>query len=313
MKLVYMGTPDFAVPPLVKLHEKGYEIGYVVSQPDSARDRGKKIKNTAVKEAALKLGLEVLQPEKLKGNDEFIEVLKQYEPDLIVVAAYGKILPKEILDIPKKACINIHGSLLPKLRGAAPIQYAILEGHKATGITIMEMAEGLDTGDIIAKREYEVQRETAGELFEILSQMGAELLADSLPDIDELLENKEKQKEEDATYASMITKEEGHVTFDKVASEIDNQIRGMTPSPGAFIIHGGEKYKVFISSILERERAPEVEAGEIVGVGKEGILIAAKDKILKIEEIQAPGKKRMKVSDFIAGNKNKFQLKEIIG
>ncbi len=302
MKIVFMGTPDFAVPSLERIYQEGHEVGAVVTQPDTARDRGKKLKYTKVKEKALELGLKVLQPEKVKGNSQFIEEITEYEPDVIVVVAYGKILPKEILDIPKKACLNIHGSLLPKLRGAAPIQRAIIEGHEKTGITIMEMGEGLDTGDMLLKGEMKITRENTGELFEKLSLMGGELIVEALDDIDNLLDKKEKQNEDEATYAAMIFKEEGQVNFEKTAAEVDNHIRGMTPAPGAFSIYKGEKIKLFSPEILKDESEPN-EPGKIVRVDKEGLVVATNDKLVAIKEVQFPGKKRMTVKDYIVGNR----------
>lgn len=184
MKIVFMGTPDFAVPTLEKLCEAGHEVGFAVTQPDTARDRGKKIKYTPVKEKALQLGIEVLQPEKIKNNAGFMDKIKEYGPDVTVVVAYGKLLPKELLDIPAKGCINVHASLLPRHRGAAPIQRAIIDGDEKTGVTIMYMAEGLDTGDMLAAAETPVDRKNAGQLHDELSVMGAELLTKTLEKVE---------------------------------------------------------------------------------------------------------------------------------
>ncbi len=302
MKIVFMGTPDFAVPSLESIYKAGHEVGIVVTQPDTARDRGKKLKHTKVKEKALELGLKVSQPQKVKGNMEFLEELREYNPDVIVVVAYGKILPKEILETPQKACINVHGSLLPKLRGAAPIQRAILEGHKKTGITIMEMGEGLDTGDMLLKKEVEISRESTGELFEKLSLIGGELIVEALENIDNLLREKEKQNDDESTYAAMIFKEEGRVDFAKTAIEVDNHIRGMTPMPGAFSMYKGEKVKLFSPEVLT-EDGVGIEPGKIVRVDKEGLVVATKDKLVAIKEIQFPGKKKMAVKDYIVGNR----------
>ncbi len=306
MKVVFMGTPDFAVPTLEKMYDKGYDIGYVVTQPDTARDRGKKIKFTKVKEKAIDLGITVLQPEKVRGNEELLEKLRNFAPDVIVVAAYGQILPKELLEIPTKACINVHGSILPKYRGAAPIQRAIWDGEDVTGVTIMEMAEGLDTGDMISKVEVPIERLDTGQLFDKLSIKGAELLINTLENIDNLLEKKVKQNDEDATYAKMLFKEDGKLEFGKSAKELDCQIRALSPQPGAFGTYKGEKIKIFNPEVViesaEPERASKVEPGEIVKVDKNGILIKTGRDFLLIKEIQVSGKKRMKVSDYLAGN-----------
>ncbi len=312
MKLVFMGTPDFAVPALTKLYNEGYEIGYVVTQPDSVRDRGKKLKNTKVKEKALELGLDVLQPERIKDDVEVFEKIKKYNPDLIVVVAYGQLLPKSMLEIPQKACINIHGSLLPKLRGAAPIQRAILEGHDVTGITIMEMSEGMDMGDMLAKREYQIKGENAGDLFNALSNIGADLLIECLPKIDLLLIDKIKQNEKDATYAPMIKKEDTKINFCEDAVQIKNRILAMSPTPGAYVVYDEEKIKIYDVRILNEYREKHLNCGQVVRFTKEGIIIAAKDKLMEITELQLQGKKRMLASDFLAGNSSRIKIDDIL-
>ncbi len=309
MKIIFMGTPDFAVPSLEKIYKAGYEIGFVITQPDAARDRGKKVKFPKVKEKALEMGLPVEQPEKIKNNEQIFKMIKDYNPDVIVVVAYGKILPKEILEMPKKACLNVHGSLLPKLRGAAPVQRAVLEGEEVTGITIMEMAEGLDTGQILSKREVEIGRSDSGELFERLSHVGGQLLIETLENIDEFLNNKIKQNEEEATYANMIFKEEAETNFNQRAQMVDSHIRGMSPSPGAFSKYGEEKIKFFSPHIIEEDKGTW-SPGEIVRVnGEEGIVIATMDKLVGVKEIQFPGKKRMSVGQYIVGNKINMEIK----
>ena len=219
MRIVYMGTPDFAVPALEALHREGHEIVYVVTQPDAVRDRGKKVKFSPVKEKALELGLEVLQPQRVKGNEEFIQQLKDAAPDVIAVAAYGQILPKDVLDIPPMGCINIHGSLLPRFRGAAPIQRSIIAGDEETGITIMYMEEGLDTGDMLAKAATPIGKKTGEQLHDELSVMGAELLVETLPKLGKI--TGEKQNDEESNYAPMISKKEGHIDFSMKAEEIE--------------------------------------------------------------------------------------------
>lgn len=215
MNVVFMGTPKFAVPTLEALAQAGHEISGVITQPDAMRDRGKKLQPTPVKEKAVELGIPVYQPAKIKNNEEFLATLKELAPDVIVVAAYGKILPAEVLIIPPLGCVNVHASLLPKYRGAGPIQRAILEGEEKTGITIMYMAEGLDTGDMLSKAETSIEKKTAEELTEELALMGGKLLVETLP----LLESGEIQGEVQddslATYAPMISKKDGQIDFEK--------------------------------------------------------------------------------------------------
>ena len=220
MKIVYMGTPDFAVGPLAAIAEAGYEIGYAVTQQDKARNRGKKIQFTPVKTKAMELDIPVLQPERVKGDEEFLKTLEEYAPDVIVVAAYGQILPEEVLTLPKYGCINIHASLLPRHRGAAPIQRAILCGDEKTGVTIMQMEKGLDTGDMLLKKECSIDSKTADELHDELAEMGAQLIVEFL---DRLSAGNppEPVKQDDSlsTYAPMIFKEDGRIDFDRPAEE----------------------------------------------------------------------------------------------
>lgn len=300
MKIVYMGTPDFAVPALAALAEAGHEIGYVVTQPDAVRDRGKKVKQTPVKEKALELGLNVLQPEKIKRNAEFFERIKAYQPDLIAVAAYGQILPKEILEIPSLGCVNIHGSLLPRFRGAAPIQRAILEGDEETGITLMFMEEGLDTGAMIAKRKTLIGTKNAAQLHDELSQMGAELLVDTLPLLQEGKIEAIPQNDKEATYAPMILKKDGQIDFHRTPDEIERQIRAFDPWPGAFTTYKGKLFKIWKASVSDTENS--AEPGTITDVSDQGIAISAGGGTLIAEVIQVPGKKRMAAADYLKGN-----------
>ncbi len=244
MKIVYMGTPDFAVAPLRAMAENGFNISLVVTQPDKARDRGKRVQPTPVKEAALSYGLDVAQPEKIKGNDEFLERLRHIAPDLIVVAAYGKILPKELLEIPRLGCVNIHASLLPRFRGAAPIQRSIIEGDEETGITLMYMAEGLDTGDMIAKSFTKIGRKDADMLHDELSQMGAQLLIEYLPKIESGDISPEKQDDSLSCYAPMLEKSEGNIDFSQSAEKIDRIVRGMGSWPGVTVDYDGKRMKI---------------------------------------------------------------------
>ncbi|MCR5481472.1 MAG: methionyl-tRNA formyltransferase [Clostridia bacterium] len=300
MKTVYMGTPDFAVEGLQALYDSGHEIGMVITQPDKARDRGKKFQPTPVKERALSLGLEVLQPEKIKGNTELFRKLRAYEPDLIVVAAYGKILPKELLEIPKKGCINIHASLLPRFRGAAPIQRSIIEGDEYTGITLMYIEEGLDTGDMIAKVQTPIASKDAGELHDELAVLGAELLKENLPAIEAGTVSRQKQDDSKATYAPMLFKKDGLLDFTKSPEELERLIRGTAPWPGAYTNYNGETLKIWKAAPLDDKC--EAAPGEIVAVSPEGIDISCGGKILRAEVIQLPGKRKMAVSDYLRGN-----------
>lgn len=301
LKTVYMGTPEFAVPGLEALYKSGNEIGYVVTQPDKARDRGKKIQFTPVKEKALELGIEVLQPEKVKGNEAFFEILKEYNPDLIVVAAYGKLLPPEIIHLPRLGCVNIHASLLPRWRGAAPMQRAIMAGDENTGITLMFMEEGLDTGDMIAKKITPILKKNAAELHDEMAVLGGELLLEQLPKLQDGSINREKQDDSLATYASMIFKKDGEIDFSKSPIEIERTIRGLDSWPGAYGYYKGKPMKIWGAEVIDK--TCNAEDGEIVNVSKDGIEVCAGGSILLITVIQMPGKKRVKVADHLKGNK----------
>lgn len=296
-----MGTPEFAVPPLQKLCESGYQVELVVTQPDKARDRGKRIQFPPVKEKAQEYGIEVLQPESIRGNEEFITRIKEINPGLIVVAAYGKLLPVELLRIPRLGCINIHASLLPKFRGAAPIHRSVIEGELTTGVTLMYMEEGLDTGDMIAARTTEIGKKTTAELHDELSVMGADLLITSLPYIEKGINGKTKQDDSKATYAPMIFKQDGLVDFNKSPEEIERLIRGLNSWPGAYTIYRGEPMKLW-----QAEASDEIANkpnGTILGVSNQGIKVAAGGRLLLLKKIQMPGKKAMDVSEYLKGNK----------
>lgn len=301
LKTVYMGTPEFAVSGLEALYNSGHEIGFVVTQPDKARDRGKKIQFTPVKEKAMEFGLEVVQPDKVRGNEEFLQKLKDYNPDLIVVAAYGQILPPEIIHLPRLGCINIHASILPRWRGAAPIQRAIMEGDKETGITLMYMEEGLDTGDMIAKKVTEIGKKSQAELHDELAAMGGELLAEQLPNLATGNIVREKQDEALTTYAKMIFKKDGELDFGKSPEELECLIRGLDPWPGAYSYYNGELFKIWKAEALEK--TTDKPNGTILDATANGIEIAAGGKVLLAEIIQMPGKKRVHVADFLKGNK----------
>lgn len=300
MKIIYMGTPDFAVPALTALAEAGHEIGYVVTQPDAVRDRGKKVKMTPVKEKALELGLEVLQPEKIKKDAEFFETIKAYEPDLIAVAAYGQILPKEVLDLPKLGCVNIHGSLLPRFRGAAPIQRAILEGDEETGITIMFMEEGLDTGAMLAKRSTPIERKNGEQIHDELAVMGAELLVETIPKLAAGEITPEPQNDAESCYAPMISKKDGEIDFTKSPEKIERLVRAFDPWPGAFTSYNGKMMKIWRAEVDQKENP--AAPGTITGVSDQGIEISAGGASLIATIIQMPGKKRVAVADYLKGN-----------
>lgn len=309
MRIVYMGTPEFAVTPLERLIQSGNAPVLVVSQPDAKRDRGEKVKPTPVKEMAVSHGIPVAQPERIRGNVDFINKLSNLKPDLIVVAAYGKILPREILEIPPKGCINIHGSLLPKYRGAAPVQWAILEGETETGITLMQMAEGMDTGDMLAKASTSTDGKTTEMLLAELSGLGADLLVKMLPEIEKGSLESIPQDEEKATYAPMIRKSDGLVEFNKSAAEIERQIRAMTPWPGAFTNYQGQQMKLWKATVLNETF--HITPGTILSVSPRGIQVVTSDGILNIEELQMPGKKKMAVEDYIRGNN--IEINHILG
>lgn len=309
MKIVYMGTPEFAVPPLQKLCEKGYQVGLVVTQPDKARDRGKKIQFTPVKEKALEFGIEILQPEKIRDNIEFTARIQKFKPDVIVVAAYGKILPPELLKIPRLGCINIHASLLPKFRGAAPIHRSIIEGEEKTGVTLMYMEEGLDTGDMIAARSVPIMKKTTALLHDELAELGAELLIRTLPLIEQGISGRTPQDDDLATYAQMITKQDEWVDFSKEPALIERQIRGLNSWPGAYTTYKGERMKLWEADSLD-ETADRPD-GTIIGASKEGIKVAAGGRVLLLKRIQMPGKKAMDVAECLNGYQ--FETGEILG
>ena len=301
MRIVYMGTPDFAVPPLEALHRAGHEILLVVSKPDTAKDRGKKIQSCPVKLKAEELGIPVETPEKLKNNEAFFEKLEALAPDFIVVAAYGKILPKRVLDAPKYACLNIHASLLPAYRGAAPIHRAVIDGVEETGVTLMFMAEGMDTGDICVQKTTPVGLKTTEELFDELSVMGAQLLVETLPAIADGTAPRIAQDDALATHAPMVFKEDGILDYTKSAREICCTVRGFYSWPMASTIYNGQVMKVHAAR--EGENVYDAAPGTVVKADKKGIVVACNGGSVVLERIQMPGKKAMDVSAFLAGNK----------
>lgn len=308
MKLIFMGTPDFAKESLEALYNAGFEVLAVVTNPDKPKGRGMKMVASPVKQFAEEKGLKVYQPDKVRNNVEFIEELKTLNPDVICVVAYGKILPKELLEIPKKGCINVHGSLLPKYRGAAPIQWAILNGDKTTGITTMYMDEGMDTGDMILKEEVEIGNdETTGELWDRLSKIGGKLLVDTLRKIEEGTAPREKQ-EGKSTEAPMLKKEMAKINWEnQTAEEIKNLVRGLNPIMGAYAFLNGNKIKFWSVKKADTIGADGMDFMKngtvIVSDDKDGLFIRTKEGILQVLEIQAENAKRMKIQDFLRGNK----------
>lgn len=298
MKVLFMGTPDIAAVSLKKLSEDGFEIVGVVSQPDRPKGRGHRLMPTPVKEEAERLGVEVYQPESLK-NGELLPVLEDLEPEVIAVVAYGKILPEYILKFPKYGCINMHASLLPKYRGAAPVQWAVINGEKVTGVTTMLMDKGLDTGDMLVSEKLEIGRyETAEELFDRIAVLGAQTLSYTLKNIKTL--KPEKQNEDEHTYAPMLTKEMGNISWDMSAEEISRLICGMNSWPLAYTYYKGEQMKI-VSAVLADDGGDGVP-GEILACGKEGINVKCGDGVLLVTGIQFAGGKKMQVSEYIKGH-----------
>ena len=299
MKIVYLGTPDFAVLPLKKIFDAGYEILGVVTQPDKAVGRKQILTPSPVKETALELGLKVYQYDKIR--DEGVEDLKNLKPDLMVTCAYGQILSQEILDIPTLGTINIHASLLPKLRGSSPIQWSIINGNKTTGVTIMMTELGIDTGDIILKKELSIgDDETAGELFDRLSVLGADAIIDALELFNSGNVIKTPQNHNDATFTKMLKKDSGKIDFNKSAQEVHNLVRGLNPWPIAFTNINGEVIKIYKTRVLDGSDT----AGKIIKCDeKNGLIIACKDGFIEVLELQRAGGKRLNSKDFLRGFK----------
>ena len=300
MRVIFMGTPDFAVPSLEALLTK-HEVVLVVTQPDKPKGRGKKMVPTPVKACALEHGIPVLQPEKVK-EPEFVEQLRSYEPDLIAVTAFGQILSEPILEMPKYGCINVHGSLLPKYRGAAPMQWSIIDGEKVTGITTMYMAKGVDSGDMLLKAEVEITDEdTFATIHDKMAVTGANLLLDTLDQLEAGTLERIPQDHDAATYAPMITKETGHIDWSKNRQDIINLIRGLNPVPAAYTIYEEEVLKIF-GAVISDVQADGAANGEIVAVVKKGFVVKCGDGCLLITEVQARGGKRMMTDAYLRGH-----------
>lgn len=299
MRIVFMGTPEFAVPSLNMLIEN-FDVCGVVTQPDRPKGRGKKLVPSPVKETAEKAGIPVFQPLKVKES-EFIKTLEELNPDLIVVAAYGQILPESILNMPKFGCINVHGSLLPKLRGAAPIQWSIINGDKVTGVTIMYMEKGLDTGDMLYKAEMEILPcDTYGTLAERMANVGADALKETIKLMTEGKIVPEKQDNELSTYAPMIKKELEHIDFSKTTTEIANLVRGLSPQPGAYTLYNDDILKVWETEAFEGEISGNT--GEIIGMVKKGIVVKTADGAIVLTKIQAKGGKILPTDAYLRGH-----------
>lgn len=299
MKVVFMGTPEFAVPTLDALIAH-HEVLAVFTQPDRPKGRGKKLTAPPVKEVALKHEIPVYQPEKIRAA-EWVECLESYKPDAIVVVAYGQLLTQAILDIPKWGCVNVHGSLLPKYRGAAPIQWAVANGEEVTGITTMLMDKGLDTGDMLLKDEVPIEKDTSsGDLYNVLSKRGAALLIETLKGLEKGLIVPIKQNDEEASYASLLNKRVSQIDWSMRAKDIANRIRGFNPWPLAHTTYDGETLKIFSAEVLE-SHAFEGEVGEIVSVTSDEVYVLTGEGILKIKEIQMGSQKRMPVAAYLLG------------
>ena len=306
VRAVFMGTPDFAVPILASLIEK-INVVMVVSQPDREKDRKGNTIYSPCKELALANGIEVYQP--LKIREEYQKVLDQ-KPDIIITAAYGQIIPSEILDYPKYGCINVHGSLLPKLRGGAPIHHAIMNGDKEAGVTIMYMAQKMDAGDIISQRKVDIPDDmTLDELYSKLSLLGRDLLIDTLPSVIEGTNNRIKQNEDEVTFGYNITKEEEKINFNDTSVNIHNKIRGLSSIPGAYGILNNKRIKIYKSiktDILSKEKP-----GTIININSDGIFVANNDYVIRLIDIKLEGKKRCLVKDFINGIKKEDYINEV--
>lgn len=301
MRIVFMGTPEFAVPCLEALIEQKHDIVAVVTQPDRAKDRGKKMAPPAVKIRAEEAGIPVYQPERIKSG-EFVETLRALKPDAMVVVAFGQLLSQEILDIPPYGCINVHASLLPQYRGAAPINWCIINGEQKTGVTTMYMDKGLDTGDMIIKKELEIsENETAGELHDRLMLLGASVLSETMELIQKGNAPRIPQDSNKATYAPIMDKRLGSIDWAKPAQDIRNLIRGTYPWPGAYSIYNGKVFKIFAAEMVDND-TPNVNPGCISRVDKNSITAACGKGSLRISELQFQNEKRMAVEAYLRGH-----------
>lgn len=304
LRVVYMGTPDFAVPALEALIDSHHDVVGVFTQPDRRSGRGKNVKPPPVKKTAQAADVPVFQPKKVKRNEEALDKLRQWDPDLVVVAAYGQILPESILELPRLGCVNIHASLLPEYRGAAPINWAIVRGEEKTGVTIMQMDVGLDTGPMLMKREIPIPDDmTAQELHDQLSELGAEVVVEALDKLAAGVLEPEPQDDELSSYAPMLSKESGRIDWKKGNVEIANHIRGFNPWPGAYAFHERDGEQTRIKFHRARPTTGDGEAGEVLRADASAgeLLIACGQGAVEVVEIQAPGKRAMAARDFLNG------------
>lgn len=300
MHIVFMGTPDFAVSALRALIEAGHSVDAVFTQPDRARGRGKQIQFSPVKEEALSHGIAVYQPVRLKAEPEYVEKLRELSPDVIVVVAFGQILQKEVLAIPRYGCVNIHASLLPKYRGAAPIQRVIIDGEAETGVTTMLMNEGLDTGAVLEMTRIAIaENETGGSLHDKLADLGGQLILSTLKGLEEGT-IVPKAQEGETCYASMLRKEEGMLDFNESAERLERQIRGLNPWPSAYTKFSGKTLKIWAAEVTAESEG--LAPGTVKLSGKKELCVQTGDGMLRLTEVQLEGKKRMAVSDFLQGN-----------
>lgn len=301
MRIIFMGTPDFSVGTFEALIAAGHDIVLAVTQPDKSKGRGGKMQYSPVKEKALEYGIPVFQPKKVR-EAECIDKLRAYEADIMVVIAFGQILPKEILEMTRFGCVNVHASLLPKYRGAAPIQWAVINGERVSGVTTMKMDEGLDTGDMIMKAEVELdEKETGGSLFDKLSEAGASLCVETLRAIEEGTAAFEKQGETTTEYARMLHKDMGSIDWKNDAQTIERLIRGLNPWPSAYTKWDGKVMKLWEADVVPQNS--KAAPGTVVSVEKDGFCVQTGDGLLKVRSLQIPGKKRMEADAFLRGYK----------
>lgn len=301
MKVIFMGTPDFSVGTLEALVAAGHEVVLVVTQPDKPKGRGEKMQYTPVKETAMKYGIPVFQPKKVR-QQECVEELRKYNADIMVVIAFGQILPKEILEMTPYGCVNVHASLLPKYRGAAPIQWAVINGETISGVTTMQMDEGLDTGDMLLKTEILLdEKETGGSLHDKLAEAGAKLCVETLKALEEKTITAVKQGESPTEYARMLDKKLGNIDWSQSAVSIERLIRGLNPWPSAYTDWDGKVMKIWEASVCGQSESTEKEPGTVVKVAKDGFFVQTGDGLLKVLSLQIPGKKRMDADAFLRG------------
>lgn len=301
MNIVFAGTPEFALPTLEALYESGHNISLVITQKDKPKGRGKKMQATPVKEKALELGLEVYQPDSINSL-ESIEKLKKIAPDCIVVIAFGQMLKSEVLNLPKYSCINVHASLLPKYRGAAPINWAIINGETETGITIMKMDEGIDTGPILNMKSIPIEDiDNSISIHDKLSVIGGKILIETLDTLEKGEIKETLQEDSLSTYASILTKDMGKINWNSSGKKIINLIRGLKPWPSAYTMYNGENIKIHKAKRMAKFE--EGSSGTVVHVSDKGIFVNCEDECIVIEELQFPGKRKMHISEYLRGNK----------